>query len=159
MAETKQLALNLSGYAQAPLPLDEATAHRELRALADLPLRPVAPVRDVVLAVTRSEPYTPWVSGSDTSEAAAASLSEARVNEQERAVLAYLRRCGADGATDMQVAAAHPREMASSLRRARVGLVAKGCAMDSGRRLKNPDSGKRVVVWIAAEHAQNGEAA
>lgn len=147
----------MNGLVQMTLPLDEVTAQRELRALAD-PLH-VAAARDVVLRVTRSEPYTPWVAGSDTSQEAAESLSEAKVNEQERAVLAALRRAGPDGLTDMDVAAGHPHEMASSLRRARVGLVAKGLAKDGGRRPINPASGKRVVAWVACEFAQQGEAA
>lgn len=156
MNETKQLALNLSGYAQLPL-LTEDQARDEFRRLADL--NAVPPVRDVVLRVTRSEPYTPWVAGSDTSQEAAESLSEEKVTEQERAVLAALRRAGPDGLTDMDVAAGHPHEMASSLRRARVGLVAKGLAKDSGRRPVNPASGKRVVAWVAVAHAQQGAAA
>lgn len=159
MSETKQLALNLSGYAQAPLPLDEATAHRELRALADLPPRPVAPVRDVVLQVTRSEPYRPFVRGSATSKAAAVSLPPEVVNKQARLVLAYLLARGEDGAIDMELFAAHPEVYRDSLRRARVGLVDKGHAKDSGRTRENPESGKQCTIWVAAEHVRQGAAA
>lgn len=164
MTETKQLAMNLSGSAQAALPIiTEEAARAAFRRLADLnaapPPRKVAPQDDVVLRVAVPQETAPFVRGSETSREAAASLSEEALDKQRRLVLDYLRYRGVDGCCDWEIAAAHPLELASSLRRARVGLVDKGYAVDSGRTRKNPDSGKRCVCWVAREYAQKGAAA
>lgn len=134
MAETKQLALNLSGYRQLPL-LTEDQARDEFRRLADL--NAVPPVR------------APFVAKSPTSKAAAAALTPEQLSHQGRLVLDYLRQRGDAGATDPEIFAAVPLREASA-RRARVVLMDRGYVVDSGQRRVNPGSGKACVVWTAA---------
>jgi hypothetical protein len=136
MSATKQLAMNLSGYAQLPL-LTEDQARDEFRRLADLNAVP-----------PRTAPYRPYVAGSETSREAAERLDPEKISEQARRVLAYFRRRGAAGATDHELFAALPDVFRDSLRRARCGLRDDDWVKDSGARRVNPDSGKRCVVWI-----------
>lgn len=163
MTETNQLALNLSGYAQAALPLiTEEAARDEFRRpgrdLNAVPPPRTAPVRDVVRRVAVAQETAPFVAQSDTSKAAAAALTPEKLSQQGRLVLDYLREQGAEGATDMEILAAVPLREASA-RRARVVLMDRGYVVDSGQRRVNPGSGKYVAVWVAADRQKEQDAA
>jgi hypothetical protein len=96
-----------------------------------------------------SDPYpptgVPHVQGSDTSEAAAASVEEA-LNRLEGQVLTCLKGRGDSGATDDEIeqltGMAH--QTASARRRT---LVLKGLVKDSGQRRKTR-SGRSAAVWV-----------
>lgn len=88
--------------------------------------------------------YAPFVTGSDTSEAAAG--NPARKARQRRAVMSAIRDAGERGLTDDEgeVALRLPHQAYSARRR---GLVLEGLVEDSGRR-RRTRHGRSAAVWI-----------
>lgn len=100
----------------------------------------------------------PAVQHSDTSRAAAESISAEAMNRQESAVVDALRHCGP--LTDAQIFAWVRRFRMfssttpdSSFRLARIGLVSAGVVVDGGRRGKS-ESGRAVTMWELKEQTQ-----
>jgi len=90
----------------------------------------------------------PHVATSETSEAAASSISSARPTLQD-AVRTYIKSCGTFGATDQQIEnALELRHQTASPRRRE--LVLLGEVVDSGQTRKT-DSGRNAVVWVWVE--------
>jgi hypothetical protein len=85
--------------------------------------------------------------GTDTSLLAAARLSGSRSADDERGLLAYLRKCG--GATDAEIAA-HFGWTGDYERPRRYSLVKRGYVEDSGLRRVFRDHGL-AKVWRARE--------
>lgn len=123
-----------------------------------------APVLAVPLALW---PTTTPSNGTDTSDAAAASLSEDQINDGHRAVLNALWRYRHVGLTDEQIqtiTALNP----STERPSRGELVAGLLVRDTGER-RPTLSGRPAIVWKLTEeatrqaetqiHAKRGEAA
>lgn len=86
----------------------------------------------------------PYVKGSDTSEAAARAKEPTEKTDEAR-VLAYIRQCGAAGATDdeIEVALGMRHQNASARRRA---LVLRGLVSASAAR-RRTRSGRKAIVW------------
>jgi len=97
------------------------------------------------------KPYRPYVAGSSTSQAAAASqVGKAAVDEAR--VLDLIRTCGNFGATDDEVEQAlHLLHQTASARRR--GLVLKDLVVDSGRTRLTRTS-RHATVWIASTTTQ-----
>ena len=85
---------------------------------------------------------------SATSRAAAASI-EPTAGTKRAIVLAFLRGCGAAGATDDQMQAGIPMS-ANTQRPRRVELVRAHLVVDSGKTRLTP-GGDDAVVWVARE--------
>lgn len=87
----------------------------------------------------------PFVQGSRTSEAAAAS-KRSRVTNDAAIVLEFITNRGAEGATDdeIEVGLRFSHQSASARRN---GLVRKGLVCDSGGERKTR-SGRKATVWI-----------
>lgn len=90
--------------------------------------------------------YRPYVPGSNTSLAAAASQS-GKAEVDEARVLDHIRACGPLGATDDEIEVAlHLLHQTASARRR--GLVLKDFVVDSGR-VRLTRSKRFATVWIA----------
>ncbi|HEX8447673.1 MAG TPA: hypothetical protein VF649_13795 [Sphingomonas sp.] len=100
--------------------------------------------------MTYSEPdmysSTPGHRGVDTSIEAADAIASVTARLQ-RAVLAWIRAKGADGATTVEIADGIKVDRASAQPRTSE-LRQLGLIDDSGRRRHNPN-GKRAIVWVA----------
>jgi len=94
----------------------------------------------------------PFVSGSDTSAAAAASKNhsgEGGAASDESRVLAFVRSCGPMGATDCEIELAlNMLHQNASARRN--GLVKKRALCDSGTKRKTK-TGRQATVWVLGE--------
>ena len=89
----------------------------------------------------------PWVTGSETSKAAADAGRSWAATERER-VLRFLRRRGWTGATDEEIQYGLPMQP-NTQRPRRVELVRAGTVEDSGRR-RRTRAGRQAVVWVVA---------
>lgn len=88
----------------------------------------------------------PYVRGSDTSKAAAESLSPERLAHLERIVLDQIVKAGTLGRTDKELESlCDLSHESTSARRRR--LVQKGLVKDSGLRRKSP-SNRDVTIWV-----------
>lgn len=97
--------------------------------------------------------YTPYVSGSDTSEAAAEAKLPTAETDAAR-VLDLIRARGSHGATDDEVEATLGmlHQNASARRR---GLFLQGHVVDSGAR-RMTRSGRKATVWVARAFERHG---
>jgi hypothetical protein len=88
----------------------------------------------------------PFVPGSTTSQAAAASLSPSALNQLERQVLDEIERSGQLGCTDKELEqrCKLSHETTSARRRT---LVLKGFVKDSGLKRPTP-SGRDATIWV-----------
>ena len=101
---------------------------------------------------------TPYEATSETSQAAAQSLTRDQLQLMEKLVYDELRKAGSVGCTDdeIELATHLSHQTASARRRA---LVIKGCARDSGTKRKTR-SGRSAVVWVLGrEHFTPGSRA
>lgn len=92
-------------------------------------------------------PTAPYVKGSATSKAAAASI-RGHLNDQQNTVLKIIRDAGKLGATDEEIASTG-LVSANAARPRRVELADKGFIVKSGKR--KTKSGRYAQVWIASE--------
>jgi len=88
----------------------------------------------------------PYQAHSDTSREAAERVAPL-AHTMRGQVLAYLRRCGADGATDEEMQIRMPIP-ANTQRPRRIELVAEGFVKASGK-TRTTRSGDCAVVWVA----------
>lgn len=82
----------------------------------------------------------------DTSFLAAVGIVDA-VNTYQQKVLEVIQDAGVEGVTDVEIELIldlNPQ----TLRPRRRELVLKGLVRDSGRRRRNPTTGRRAIVWI-----------
>ncbi len=88
----------------------------------------------------------PYVTGSDTSRAAAESI-EPDLGRLLHLVLTQIRACGSNGATDdeLEVTLGLPHQTVSARRR---DLVLRDYVVDSGYR-RTTRSGRGATVWVA----------
>ncbi len=94
-------------------------------------------------------PSLPFVTGSETSEAAAGSM-RARAPHDEERVYSFIASQGKHGATDDEIERAlKMRHQSASARRN--GLVLKGRVVDSGLEPRKTRSGRGATVWVAGE--------
>lgn len=98
------------------------------------------------LGLFGGDPPPPFVPNSATS-AEAALLIEPAAGTLRAEVLAFLRACGAIGATDEEMQECIPM-MASTQRPRRVELVDRALVRDSGHH-RHTRSGRKAVVWVA----------
>ncbi len=87
----------------------------------------------------------------DTSHEAARRI-EGIAGEMCQRVLAYIRACGAAGATDAECQAALGMLTQTQTPR-RNTLAALGAVVNSGRKRLTP-SGRRAIVWVLPEYAE-----
>jgi hypothetical protein len=109
------------------------------RSLFDVPIQADVPAT--------SQPTVPYVRGSETSRAAAASIASVAQVARDR-VSAYIAGQGVYGATDQEIAAGLAM-LSDSARARRCELRDRGDIVDSGRRRPTP-SGRAATVWIVA---------
>ena len=98
------------------------------------------------------DPAPPYQRTSDTSRAAAESLSNTAVSRER--VFKAIRACGQRGATDQELQTMLRLVVNAEIPR-RWELVNQGRVRDSGCRRKNR-SGRNAVVWIATDEQTVG---
>jgi hypothetical protein len=84
---------------------------------------------------------------SDTSRAAATQIKREKCAQLRRAILQYVRRMGADGATDHDLYRAFPAYPCETVRVRRIELCQRRALVDSCRRRPSP-AGRASVAWI-----------
>ena len=102
------------------------------------------------LATEGARSTLPFAAGSQTSESAAVSMADTHEAQRAR-VLAYLRSCRYEGATDLEGEAALALD-GSSYRPRRVKLAELGLIVLNGEE-RLTASNRKAVVWVAAEFA------
>ena len=100
---------------------------------------------------TGSRSTLPFVAGSATSEAAAASMAGSAAAAQQARVLAFLQACRYDGSTDLAGEECLGID-GSSYRPRRIRLVELGLVVLTSEKRLTP-SGKQAGVYVAAEFA------
>jgi len=116
------------------------------------PLDPKDEHRARVLYEGPTTPYTPFVRGSETSEAAAEAMPSERANTIRRTIERAIIEAEALGCTDDELQVGLNLE-GSTQRPRRIELVQQHRIIDSGR-TRPTRSGRKAVVWVAAKYAE-----
>lgn len=98
-------------------------------------------------------PYKPYVSGSDTSFAAAETLPDERARSLRDQIWRYVWDAEEEGKTDLEIQGELGIE-GSTERPRRVELVQAGRVVDSGKRRLTPKGRRLAVVWVAVRKGE-----